>query len=121
MLHTHGHGSGGECSSALGELEALTSFLVAEFLALDHTGISREEATVAKSRVQVGPECLQGAGQALHHGARLAWLAAAGDIDDDIDPAAHVGDFKRSPDIRLLDLQWKVHVGVVAVDLKLAG
>jgi hypothetical protein len=105
----------------LGELEALAGLLVAEFLALDHTGISRQEAAVAERRVEVGPKYLEGACQALHHGARLAWLAAAGDIDDNIDPAAHLGRFQRSPDVRLLNLEGKVDIGVVAINLKLAG
>src|SRR5271166_5709033 len=106
--------------STLGELEALAGFLVAELLTLDHAGVTREVTAVAKGRVEVGAELLERPRQALHHRSRLAGLAAAAHVHDDVDPLSHFRGLERGPDIGLLDLEREVGVGVVAVDLELA-
>src|SRR5204862_6556227 len=48
-------------------------------------------------------------------------LAAAGDIDDDVDTVGQLGGLQRGADVGLLDLEREVDVRVLAVDLELAG
>src|SRR5262249_37725098 len=114
-------GCDGPRHSPLGELEALPGLLVAKLLALDHSGVAGEEATVAEGVHEVGAEFLEGAGEALHDGPGLAGLAGAGDLDDHVDTVAHLGGLERGADVGLLDLEGEVGVGVLAVHLELAG
>src|SRR5207237_2794108 len=85
--------------SPLRELEALARLLVAVLLALDHAGIAGEEAVVAQGGLEVGPVLLERPGQAEHDRARLAVLAAAADVDEHVDPAAHLGADERGADV----------------------
>ena len=54
-------------------------------------------------------------------GARLAVLAAALDVDEDVDPAGHLGGRERGADVGPLDLEREVGVDFQAVDQELAG
>ena len=70
---------------------------------------------------EVGAELLQGPGQAQDDGARLAVLAAALDVDEDVDPARHLGGVERGADVDPLDLQREVGIDFEVVDQELAG
>ena len=63
-------------------------------------------------RLEVGAELLQGAGQAQRDGAGLAVLAAATDVDEDVEPAAHLGARHRGANVVALDLEREIDVDV---------
>src|SRR5437764_10603665 len=97
-------GSGRLNSSALAELEALAGLLVAVLLPLDHPGVPGEEVGVTEGGEQVGAVLGEGSGQAEEDGARLAVLAATLDVDEDVEPFAHLGDAERGSDVAPLRL-----------------
>src|SRR3954471_1519281 len=106
--------------SSLRELEALAGLLVPVLLPLDHAGVAGEEAVVAEAAFEVGAHLLEGAGQAEDDRARLAVLAAAADIDEDVNPTRHLGAHQGGADVIALDLEREVGVAIQAVDLELA-
>jgi len=73
-------------------------------LPLDHAGVAGQEAVVAEAGFEVGAKFLEGAGQAEDDRARLAVLAAAADVDEDVDPARHLGGHQGGADVVALDL-----------------
>src|SRR5262249_35054431 len=100
-----------ERSLALGELEALAGALFAVFLAFLHAAIAGEIAGVAEDlgdaaggfavgfgRGRVAEHGLEGAGGPLANGAGLAGDAAPLDLDDHVQPVAHLRDDQRPKD-----------------------
>ncbi len=99
----------------------LRGFLVAELLALDHAGISRQQAGVAERRLEVGSILFQGSSQAEHDRAGLAELPAAVDVHENVDSVQHLGELQWCAHIHLLNFQGEIFLEVQVVDLKLAG
>ena len=81
-------------------------------------GVAGQEAGISENGLEIGPVLFRG-GQAEQDRPRLAQLAAAVHIDENVDPPAHVGQLERRLHVRLLDLERKIHVIVLAVDQEL--
>jgi hypothetical protein len=71
--------------SALRELEALAGAGLAGLLALFLARIAGEVAGLLERGAQLGIHLLEGAGDAVGHGAGLAADAATGDVGHDVD------------------------------------
>src|SRR5262249_31489795 len=102
-------------------LEALAGLLVAVLLALDHPGVAGEVLALAEGGLQVGAVFLEGPGEAEDDGAGLAALAAPLDVDEHVDPAAHLGGGQRGADGVAVPFLGEVGVALQAVDEELAG
>src|SRR3954463_5103393 len=70
--------------SALRELEAAASFLLAVLLALDDAGVAGQEAFLLEGAAQIRLIMRQRLGEAVAYCAGLAREAAAIDVDDDV-------------------------------------
>src|SRR5262249_8502316 len=101
-------------------LEALARLLVAVLFPFDHARIAGQEVVVAEIGFEVGAQHLQRAGEAERHGAGLAVLAAARDVDGHVDPARHLGADERRADVVALDFEREIGVDFQVVHLERA-
>ena len=107
--------------SALAELGSTTCSLQTVLLALLHTRIAGQEASLLQSSAVLIALLQQGAAQAVADSASLAGNTAAGNADDDIILALEAQQDQRRADDQLQGLQTEVVVDVTVVDGDLAS
>jgi len=83
---------------ALAELRTLASLLQAVLLALDHTRVAREEASLLELLAIVA-SLKQSTGDAVAQSASLTRDAAAVEACDDVEMALSVGDLERRHEV----------------------
>src|SRR5690606_39789307 len=111
----------GSRGSALRELLATSRLVEADLLALDLARVARDEARARQRRLERRVVVDQCTGDAVAHRARLAGLAAAGDVDHDVEAADVVGELERLAHDHATGLAREVVVERLAVDYELAG
>src|SRR5262249_52936907 len=81
--------------SALGELVAAARLVQPDLLALDLPRIARYQPSLLQHHLEPGVVLDQGAGDAVAHCACLARLAAAVDVDADVEAGERIGELER--------------------------
>ena len=99
---------------SLGELGSATCGLQTVLLSFLHSGVAGQETGGLQGSAVLGVDGQQGAGDAVTDSAGLAGNAAAGDGDNDVNLAQHVGGDQGLTDDQLQGLQTEVVVDVAA-------
>src|SRR6185369_10678325 len=107
---------------ALGELLAASRLVEADLLALDLARVARDEPGLRQRRLERGIVLDQRAGDAVAHRAGLARLAAAEDVDLDVERLRVVGELERLAHDHAARLAREEHIDglVVHDDIALA-
>ena len=106
---------------SLGELGSATCSLQAVLLSFLHSGVTGQETSGLQRSAVLGVQIQQGAGDAVTDSAGLTGNAAAGDGDNNINLAGHIGGNQRLIDDQLQGVQTEVVVDLAAVDDDGAG